>query len=163
MQCYSFDHSRRVVSINNLQAMCRRISGVCHYFTADLGRWRGQRAVRVTYSNPDEYGNSRPYSAYLPAWKDDAGCIDVCLTFLHVENGSGWRGEGWQAFEQLFDCPGLFPHGIASEDGVGWASVDDIALEGRAWLSSNRVAMVVSENKHKGLPIMVNQPCYCKG
>jgi len=53
----------RAVSLSNLRAMCARASGMSHRFeVVKVSRSR----VHVEYSNPDEYGNSRPVQAVSP-------------------------------------------------------------------------------------------------
>lgn len=105
MNSLQFDWKKRVVSLNNLRAMCARISGMCHRFTVESV---GAHSVRVSYSNPDEYGNAEPVTAVFPAYlvknfgtKETAVVLDA-ITYLHD------RDEAWQAFEQLYGCPELF-------------------------------------------------------
>lgn len=60
-----FDHRVRVVSLENLRALCARASGVAHtYEVTKVSRSR----VHVTYSNPDEYGSARPLTAVFPCY-----------------------------------------------------------------------------------------------
>ena len=56
------DMTVRMVTLANLRAMCARVNGICHAFSVDVGATRAS----VTYSNPDEYGNARPYTARFP-------------------------------------------------------------------------------------------------
>jgi hypothetical protein len=61
-----------MVGLANLAAMCKHVSGVCHRFTMDEPS-KSARFVRVTYSNPDEYGNDRPVTALYPLIRDCYG------------------------------------------------------------------------------------------
>lgn len=110
-----FDSNKRVVSVENLKAMCAHVSGMCHtYKVTSVSRSR----VHVTYSNPDEYGQDHPMTAVYPCYpsnapanRDDADNPCVVLDILRVLNDN-WDGEGWQAFDLLHDCPTLWrvPH-----------------------------------------------------
>jgi len=60
-----FDKKVRVVSLENLKAMCDRASGECHRFeVTKVTRSR----VHVTYSNPDEYAVDHPVTAVYPIY-----------------------------------------------------------------------------------------------
>jgi hypothetical protein len=115
------DHKVRVVSIENLRAMCERVSGVCHrYWVESVGRSR----VKVGYSNPNEYGTESPMFAVFPSYPSGfAGDQDnpcVVLEFLNVLHDN-WDGEGWQAFDALRDCPKLW----RSPEDSTWSTEDD--------------------------------------
>lgn len=97
-----FDHKYRVVGLNNLEAMCERLSGMAHRF--QINKVTANRAY-VQYSNPDEYGTEKPIIAVLPAWPD----YDNTAVVLHPVKFTGGRDEyDYQAFEQLWDCEQLF-------------------------------------------------------
>jgi hypothetical protein len=118
------DCKERVVALENLEAMCKRISGICHrYEVTKVSRSR----VHVTYSNPDEYGYENPMTAVFPCypsgWPDDKDNPRVVLDYLRVINDT-WDGEGWQAFEQLRDCPTLW------RGEKGWRSHKQIREDG---------------------------------
>lgn len=101
-----FDHSKRVVSLENLRAMCKHASGMCHrYEVSKITRSR----VHVKYSNPDEWGYSHPMTAVFPCYPGgfDNDNPDIVLDLVRVL-GDNWDGEGWQAFQILLDCPQLF-------------------------------------------------------
>ena len=97
------DSVYRVVSLDNLAAMCEEASGFCHrYWIEKASRSR----VHVGYSNPDEYGNEAPMYAVLPCfpspWGDrDADNPRVLIHCMRVI-GDSWNGEGWQAFEAVW-------------------------------------------------------------
>lgn len=105
-----FDRLERVVSVENLKAMCAHVSGTCRtYKVTSVSRSR----VHVTYSNPDEYGQDHPMTAVYPCYPsnapanpDDADNPCVVLDILRVLNDN-WDGEGWQAFDLLHCCPSL--------------------------------------------------------
>lgn len=101
------DHKYRVVTVANLEAMCERISGVCHRFeVSKVSRSR----VHVEYSNPNEYGTETPMTAVFPCYPGafaDADNPYVVLDMVRVI-GDTWDGEGWQAFTPLLDCPTLW-------------------------------------------------------
>lgn len=104
-----FDLTERIVSVDNLRAMCARVSGMCHRFAVEkVSRSR----VHVTYSNPDEYGNAQPITAIFPCYPSTFDGSDnpaVVLDALRViDPGDTWAGEAWQAFEPLMSCPMLW-------------------------------------------------------
>ncbi len=100
-----YDGGKRTVLVENLRAMCVRVSGVCHKFRVDVCRPMKTR-VRVWYSNPDEYGNERPLYAVFPCYPSgDDGNPFVVLDILDVNTADG---EGWRLFHPLLDCPPLF-------------------------------------------------------
>ncbi len=107
-----FDSNLRVIALSNLEAMCKRISGMSHRFAVTL---IAANTVTVEYSNPDEYGNPEPIKAIFPAWKDFDGKA-VCLSPLKYVGCKGNNEEAWQAFWQLYDCPQLFRHTSDSQD-----------------------------------------------
>lgn len=110
-----YDDKVRVVSLDNLKAMCARISGHAHvYEVSKVTRSR----VHVTYSNPTEYGTPRPMTAVFPTYPLERSWVQgepandhVVLDIMRVTNDT-WDGEGWQAFHLLLDCPKLWrsPH-----------------------------------------------------
>lgn len=117
------DKKVRVVALSNLEAMCARISGVCHRF--EVVYVSGNR-VKVEYSNPDEYGNPEPVRAEFPCypigWHDDDNRL-VVLDPVRYTGCTGRNEESWQAFQQLYDCPELFRNNPDTED---WKSRDEI-------------------------------------
>lgn len=97
-----FDHAQRVVSLENLAAMCARVSGTCHRYRVES--MTNSRVV-VSYSNPDEYGNEKPVNAWLPCYPQH----DACAVVLDPLRYTGGRDEeDWQAFQALWDCSPLF-------------------------------------------------------
>lgn len=103
------DTKVRMVALENLKAMCKKISGVCHRFWVEKV---GQNRVYVCYSNPDEYGNEAPITAVFPCyssgWKEDEDNPRVVLEPIKYTGGRD--EEDWQAFFQLYDCPTLWRH-----------------------------------------------------
>ena len=105
-----FDYQKRVVSLENLEAMCEHVSGTCHrYWVESVSRSR----VKVGYSNPDEYANDRPMFAVFPCYPSGHDTVSheaspaIVLDFLNIIHDS-WDGEGWQSFQILLDCPVLW-------------------------------------------------------
>lgn len=110
------DTQVRMVALENLTAMCWRISDTCHRF--QIIKITSTRC-HVQYSNPDEYGNPSPVVAVFPVipsgWADDKGQSlqypdpnpRVFLCALRYTGGRP-EDESWQAFEQLYDCPTLW-------------------------------------------------------
>lgn len=105
-----FDNQTRIVALSNLEAMCQRVSGMCHrYEVTKVSRSR----VHVTYSNPNEYGSEYPMTAIFPSYPSGNDTLNhqaspcVVLDIMRVVNDS-WDGEGWQAFEVLLNCPTLY-------------------------------------------------------
>ena len=127
-----FDWNKRVVALSNLEAMCERISGWSHRFeVTKVSRSR----VHVTYSNPNEYGSPNPMTAVFPCYPatNESDNPAVVLDILRVVNDS-WNGEGWQAFQQLLDCPTLWRGPVNGGDS-GWRSHSEIRAAG----SDNRI------------------------
>lgn len=106
MKAQHYDHPIRVVSLANLQAMCSRVSGTCHRYVID-----GMTAhrVRVSYSNPDEYGNPCPVIAHLPTYPGSPDLPFVVLDPVRWTGGRKDDDEAWQAFDVLWECPTLYP------------------------------------------------------
>ena len=104
-----FDHTVRVVSLENLKAMYERESAVCHRY--HVGKVTANR-VYVQYSNPDQYGNEDPMTIVFPCYPstfDKAQNPAVVLDALRVINDTH-SGEGWQAFLSLLESPKLWRH-----------------------------------------------------
>ena len=103
------DSKMRVVSLENLKAMCEERSGCyCHkYWIEKVSRSR----VHVGYSNEDEYANSHPMYAVFPCYpngfQDNKDNPNVVLDFLNIVHDYE-DGEGWQNFTYLLDCPVLW-------------------------------------------------------
>lgn len=117
-----FDHIVRVVALSNLEAMCQRISGVCHKFEVVKC---GPNTCHVQYSNPDEYGSPEPITAVYPCYKAHDG-FAVVLEASKYHGCTGKNEEAWQAFSQLTDCPQLWNKGPDSSD---WATTYEIMVE----------------------------------
>ena len=117
------DTKVRLVALDNLEAMCKHVSGWSHtYSVVKVSRSR----VHVEYSNPDEYGHQSPMVAVFPCypspWGDDAENPRVVLDMMRVVNDTE-DGEGWQYFTPLLDCPELFRSNADSNDWdtrAGW-------------------------------------------
>lgn len=117
------DNKVRVVTLQNLEAMCDRLSGVYHRFWVEKA---GEHRVMVGYSNPDEYAAESPMFCVFPAYVDSSfyeHTLYVVLgTILDISYDT-WNGEGWQAFTPLQDCPELFRSNPDSDD---WKSREEI-------------------------------------
>jgi len=98
-----FDWNKRVVSLDNLAAMCEHVSGVCHRYWIEKD---SRSRVTVGYSNPDEYGSENPMFAVFPCYPSSDQTA-VVLDYLRIINDT-WDGEGWQAFDLLIDCPRIW-------------------------------------------------------
>lgn len=99
------DTRERVVSLDNLKAMCERLSGVCHVYSVTVV---SRSRVHVEYTNPDEYGSDYPMTAVFPCFPgEEPDNPRVLLSILRVLRDS-WDGEGWQAFDPLVNCPTLW-------------------------------------------------------
>ena len=102
------DTKIRTVALENLIAMCERVSGMCHrYAVTKVSRSR----VHVEYSNPDEYGHEHPMTAVVPCYpssfSDDEDNPRVVFDILRVLHDDAF-GEGWQNFDALLDYPTLW-------------------------------------------------------
>jgi len=118
-----FDNSVRIVSLENLRAMCEKVSGICHRYEIESV---SANRVKVSYSNPDEYGHSSPMVASFPCYPCDDTDKEqraVILEILRV-TGDNWGGEGWQAFHPLLDCPEL------SRGPDGWTEYEYVVTAG---------------------------------
>jgi len=117
-----FDWNKRVVSLENLTAMCERVSGTSHTFeVSNVSRSR----VHVTYSNPSEYGTPDPITAVFPCYPSvDQPCI--VLDALRYIND---RDSGYQEFDHLYTCPTLWR--TFDESGAErWESHSEIRARG---------------------------------
>lgn len=128
------DSKKRVVALSNLEAMCKRISGTCHRFS--VSKVNAHRCY-VEYSNPNEYGTENPMTAVFPCWAGHGqsmfACDDDCyvvLDILDVRNDS-WDGEGWQAFQELIDCPELYRQSVDSNE---WRTTEE-------WLGAKKTTV----------------------
>lgn len=104
------DQKVRVVALDNLRAMCARVSGTAHRFSVvKVSRSR----VHVEYSNPDEWGREHPFVAVFPCYpsserNEDRDNPCVVLSMMRtIGEPSDYGGEGWQAFAPVLDCPTL--------------------------------------------------------
>jgi hypothetical protein len=91
-----FDNRHRIVSVANLEAMCRAISSMTHrYAVVEVS----SRFASVEYSNPGEYGDENPMTVMYPMVPvfGDKGV----LIHPHRIINDTWDGEGWQAFTQF--------------------------------------------------------------
>lgn len=117
-----FDSKVRVVSVENLRAMCKRMSSIAHtYEVTQVSKSR----VHVTYSNPSEYGTPNPMTAVFPCYPLDVRDKEsdnhaVVLEYLRIINDHE-GGEGWQDFEELRDCPQLWR---APQDGKWYTEAE---------------------------------------
>lgn len=100
------DSRLRVVSFRNLVEMCDRASGSAHNYRAELTASR----CTLTYSNPDEWGASRPYSVRLPLLRsDDRENPDVLLHVMSELGGGDDRESCFQAIDSaIFQAPELW-------------------------------------------------------
>lgn len=97
-----FDTRQRTVSLENLEAICARVSGVCHtYAVSRVSRSR----VHVTYSNPSEYGTPNPITAVFPCYP--------------TAGGSGFDGQPAVILGHMIRC-------INDRDGYGYQAFDVI-------------------------------------
>ena len=119
------DSSMRCVTLANLLAMCERVSGMCHRYTVDsMSFTGGHGSVRVSYSNPDEYGSDDPITAVFPAFRNDFEESNPWIVighFLRVLNDRD--GYGYQAFDALCDGPQLWRSRANASD---WATREEI-------------------------------------
>ena len=92
------DTKTRIVSLNVFEKRLDEISGTCHRF--HVSRLTSHR-VYVEYSNPNEYGSEFPMIAVYPCYKS-GNFVSVVAEILNVVHDN-WNGEGWQAFDQIFD------------------------------------------------------------
>jgi len=114
------DTKVRVVTLDNLEAMCAHVSGgMCHKY--QVAKATATR-VQVEYSNEDEYANSHPMYAEFPCYKGvEADNPNVVLEYVRIIHDNA-DGEGWQNFEQLRDCPSLWRDPVTGE----WKTREEI-------------------------------------
>lgn len=106
------DYTVRIVALENLRAMCARVSGMCHrYEITKVTR----ASVHITYSNPNEWGSESPmtmiFRAFPSDWRGDSENPRVILEAGRVIYDTD-DGEGWQNFEPVLNCPILFRAGF---------------------------------------------------
>ncbi len=118
-----FDSKIRVVALENLKAMCERVSGTCHRFTVVKAT---ANRVSVQYSNPDEWANEHPITVQFPAYPSDFDGTENPSVILHIVHLTGARGdsEAWQSFEPLMDCPVLWRQPKYGKDE--WLTAEEI-------------------------------------
>lgn len=116
-----FDHKLRIVSLPNLEAMCERVSSMCHRFYVESVKGK---YARIEYNNPDEWGYSHLIVALFPII-DYGGTIGVILDINKVLY-CGADCEDWQAFEQLIDCPELWRKNSEATD---WHTKEEIEAQ----------------------------------
>jgi len=95
-----FDYHVRIVSLENLRAMCARAGGTCHtYEISKISRSR----VHVTYSNPNEYGTPDPITAVFPCYPSThEGSENPAVIIGEMIRCIGDKdGYGYQAFDLL--------------------------------------------------------------
>jgi hypothetical protein len=119
------DNQVRLVALENLHAMCERVSGVCH-------RYRVERVtktrVHVSYSNPDEYGSECPlvvvFPCYPSSFPDDKDNPRVILDVVRVYGGrdSFDRDSAADTFYELMHEPVLWRN---PTDGK-WSTEEEI-------------------------------------
>lgn len=120
-----FDHSHRIVALNNLEAICKRISGVAHRF--HISKVTPHR-VYVEYSNPDEYGSPEPITAVYACYPQHNNTA-VVLDAIDYKGCTGKNEEAWQAFWELTDHAPLFRS--QTTDGVYvWETEYEILVKG---------------------------------
>lgn len=105
-----FDWQKRIVSAENLTAMCEHISGIAHRYTVvKVSRSR----AHVEYSNPDEWGNARPITAVFPVIPGTDNNPAIVLDLIHcIGDRDGYE---YQAFDSLLYCPPLHRRGPDDE------------------------------------------------
>ena len=122
-----FDWNKRVVSLENLKAMCQRVSGtMCHQFWVEsVSRSR----CKIGYSNENEYASEFPIYVVFPVYpsgsrKEDLENPCIILDPIRVIHnpGNDWHGEEYQAFECLFDCPTLWRDPVTQE----WSTEEEL-------------------------------------
>ncbi len=130
------DSPVRMLALDNLRAMCETASGMCHrYWIEKVSRSR----VHIGYSNPDEWANENPMYAVLPcfpsSWQQDRGNPRVLVEIMRVINDT-WDGEGWQAFDPLWD------QYATRGTGDDWAVIacDSMGAASRAAMVTQHVA-----------------------
>ena len=118
------DTSVRVVTVQNLTALCSRASGMCHRF--EVVSTSDHRVV-VEYSNPDEWGWTHPIRATFPAYIDSGfgrSTFYVVLGAMLKCTHGGHDGEEWQCFHPITDGPELWRD---NSDSDVWRTREEIA------------------------------------
>lgn len=93
MQAYEL----KGLTITAIAKLCAFHSGMCHRYAIESVT---RNRVKISYSNPNEYGTPRPIYAYFPIvlyqHGNDQGTI-ACVTFGHYTGA----GEDYQAFDVI--------------------------------------------------------------
>lgn len=91
------DMNVRLIELNTLIAMAKVQSGMAHRYHIEK---TSNHRVRVTYSNPDEWGHEYPLTAFFPCFKGDFSTWWVVIQITKVEGGRDeWERDN---AEQLF-------------------------------------------------------------
>jgi hypothetical protein len=87
----------RLIEVNTLKAMAKVQSGMAHRYTVER---TSDHRVRVTYSNPDEWGSEHPITAFYPCFK---GVFDAWWVVTEITKIEGGRGTEERDYaDQLF-------------------------------------------------------------
>ena len=102
------DYKVRVVTLDNLRAMCEYVSGLhCHKY--EVAKVTPSR-VCVSYSNEDEWTYEHPMRAVYPLYPGTfpGSEKDNPMVVLEMLRVAGCNGYGWEKFILLQDCPQLW-------------------------------------------------------
>ena len=138
MRSLAFDTHYRIVSLESLKAMCKRVSGHCHRFEVESA---SRSRCRVVYSNPNEYGHESPVTMVLPVYpgiSDDPENPNVVLDPIRIISAPEGEQNPVDMFYEVLHCETLFrPADIG--DGTEWMNARE-SLEWRTKEKGTRCA-----------------------
>lgn len=134
-----FDDPQRVVSLENLYAMCARASGMCHRYAVEKVT---KSRIHVSYSNPNEYGHNRPVCAVFPCYPSTFGGDEIPAVVLDIVRTYGSReyrsdmpdDEIWQSFDPVVNAPKLWRNPVTrtwqtEDEAAAWRAAKDAETE----------------------------------
>ena len=105
----SYDTKTRVVSVDQLIAMCDHASGVAHKFYVVMEH---SNKIWIGYNNPDDQLNDDPVSVAFPIYRLGVKSLTgqrvrvVVLDIVDARNDP--RQEAFDMFAPLIECPRLW-------------------------------------------------------
>lgn len=95
-----FDFTKRVVSLDRLEQLCKEASSMCHRYEVTKV---SKNYAYVCYNNPDEWGNSHPLTATFPVYKWNWDKIAVVLDISRVYGDKSPDQCGYESFHTLME------------------------------------------------------------
>jgi len=107
------EDSPRVIEFNTLLAMAKTYSSICHQYYVER---TSTHRVRITYSNPDEYGVDHPITMFVPCF--NRGPCWVVLVPTKFENVTSDIYDPYQLFEGFFLSETMNPNEVLTDQEI---------------------------------------------